>query len=105
MTLDWSASTGLIASGGRDKSVKVILSYDKIWDPKSSGRKPTQVIHTIAPVSRVKWRPGFPDQIASASLSLDSRIQIWNISRPYIPRHILADFEGSDTTGLCLSNS
>jgi WD40 repeat protein len=93
LTIDWNADTGLVASGGRDKSIK-------LWDTKSSSRKPTQVIHTIAPVSRVKWRPGSSNEIASCSLSLDSRIQIWDISHPFVAKHILADYDESDRTAI-----
>jgi WD repeat-containing protein 24 len=93
LSIDWNADTGLIASGGRDKSIKV-------WDPKSPSRKPKHVVHTITSISRVKWRPNYVNEIASSSLSLDSRIHIWDVTHPHIPKYALGDADGSDMTGI-----
>lgn len=43
------------------------------------------IIHTIAVVGRVKWRPEMTYHIASCSLVVDYSIHIWDVRRPYIP--------------------
>lgn len=77
LCLDYNLTGTLISTGGRDKALKV-------WDLKSSDRKPYCNIQTIASVSRVKWRPGFETQIAACSLANDNRIHIWDMKRPFV---------------------
>lgn len=43
------------------------------------------MIHTIASVGRIKWRPQRKFHIASCALVVDCSINIWDIRRPYIP--------------------
>jgi WD40 repeat protein len=86
LTLDWHPDGRVIASGGRDKIIK-------FWDVKTQNRKPFHLIQTMAPVAQVKWRPQYDTQIASCSLSLDYRILIYDLSRPWIPFASLDDHE------------
>lgn len=76
-TCDWHSTKNWLATGSRDKQIKV-------WnmDGKASLE---HTIHTIAVVGRVKWRPERIHHIASCALVVDYSIHIWDIRRPYIP--------------------
>ncbi|XP_055857530.1 GATOR complex protein WDR24 isoform X1 [Episyrphus balteatus] len=76
-TCDWHPTKNWLATGSRDKQIKV-------WnmDGKASLE---HTIHTIAVVGRVKWRPERTHHIASCALVVDYSIHIWDIRRPYIP--------------------
>ncbi|KAJ3170447.1 WD repeat-containing protein 24 [Geranomyces variabilis] len=91
LTIDWHPDGRLVASGGRDRLVKV-------WDMKSESRLPLYTIQTIAPVARVSWRPGHDGQLASCSLATDYSIHLWDLSRPYIASKTL-EAHDSVTTG------
>ena len=45
----------------------------------------THYIQTIAPATRVKWRPKRSTQIASVVNSFDLGVNVWELSRPSIP--------------------
>lgn len=94
--IDWHADGVLLCSGGRDKMIKV-------WDTRSDDKTPIGFINTTAPVSRLRWRPGHSSQVASCSLSVDSRILIWDLARPHVPKLCL-DQHKSDTTGILWFN-
>jgi hypothetical protein len=52
----------------------------------SDGRKPKGEIQTMSGISYVRWRPNYPNEIASSCASLtNDKIFVWNIKRPYIP--------------------
>ncbi|CAD6994446.1 unnamed protein product [Ceratitis capitata] len=76
-TCDWHPTKNWLATGSRDKQIK-------IWnmDGKASLE---HTIHTIAVVGRVKWRPDRIYHIASCALVVDYSIHVWDIRRPYIP--------------------
>ncbi|XP_067618817.1 GATOR2 complex protein WDR24 [Eurosta solidaginis] len=76
-TCDWHPTKNWLATGSRDKQIKV-------WnmDGKASLE---HTIHTIAVVGRVKWRPDRIYHIASCALVVDYSIHVWDIRRPYIP--------------------
>ncbi|XP_037945419.1 GATOR complex protein WDR24 [Teleopsis dalmanni] len=76
-TCDWHPMKNWLATGSRDKQIKV-------WnmDGKASLE---HTIHTIAVVGRVKWRPERIYHIASCALVVDYSIHVWDIRRPYIP--------------------
>lgn len=76
-TCDWHPTKNWLATGSRDKQIK-------IWnmDGKASLE---HTIHTIAVVGRVKWRPDRTYHIASCALVVDYSIHVWDIRRPYIP--------------------
>lgn len=102
LTLDWHPDGQHIATGGRDKMIK-------IWDMFSETSKPISVIQTTAPVSKIAWKPIsnkrngniWGTEIASCSLVSDYKIYIWDIRRPYIASRILDKHENV-TTGLYL---
>ncbi|KAK9700726.1 SEA (Seh1-associated) complex subunit [Basidiobolus ranarum] len=90
LSIDWHSDGRFVASGGRDKMIK-------IWDMKSDGRKPQAYVQTIASVARVQWRPGHEYQVASCSLNTDNRIVVQDIRRPFIPKFFLDDHENVTT--------
>ncbi|KAG4305245.1 hypothetical protein PORY_001415 [Pneumocystis oryctolagi] len=100
LTLDWHSDGRHIATGGRDKMIKV-------WDMFSETSKPISVIQTVAPVSKIAWRPVsnkrngniLGTEIASCSLVSDYKIYVWDIRRPYIASRIL-DKHDNVTTGI-----
>ncbi|KAI9222228.1 hypothetical protein BC828DRAFT_378906 [Blastocladiella britannica] len=114
LAVDYHAGGRWLASGGRDKLIKV-------WDLRSlaSGTlpRPTFTVQTIASVGRLAWRPapthastayqhsiggsvgagGFPAatastpptssmHLASSALLTDARVHVWDLARPSIPR-------------------
>ncbi|OAJ44925.1 hypothetical protein BDEG_28105 [Batrachochytrium dendrobatidis JEL423] len=96
LTIDWSSNGRFLASGSRDRVIKV-------WDTKSENRKAIHNIPTSAPVSRLKWRPGFSTQLASCALSADNRVHIWDISRSFVPL-VSIEEHANITTGFLWSN-
>lgn len=77
-TCDWHPTQPWLATGSRDKQIKV-------W--KIAENKPVleHTIHTIAVVGRVKWRPERMFHIASCALVVDYSVYIWDVRRPYVP--------------------
>jgi hypothetical protein len=99
LTVDWSSDGKIIASGGgRDKSIK-------IWNANSPNQRPSHVIHTIAPVYRVKWRPLSDNIIASVSLSFDAqvfvltKVHVWDITKPNLAK-FCSNHHSADITGI-----
>ena len=64
---------------------------------------PELSIQTIASVSRVAWRPGFENQIASCASVLDNRVQIWTTQHPHAPLACVQG-HGDVTTGFVWIN-
>uniref|UniRef100_A0A3Q2SPK9 GATOR2 complex protein WDR24 n=1 Tax=Fundulus heteroclitus TaxID=8078 RepID=A0A3Q2SPK9_FUNHE len=85
-------SRGWLATGGRDKMVKV-------WDMTTNRAKEIYCVQTIASVARVKWRPERKFHLATCSMMVDHNIYVWDIRRPFIP---FATFEEHKdvTTGI-----
>lgn len=78
LSIDWHPLQGnLLASGGRDR-------YVKVWD-LSDLKQPRQTIQTIASVGRVAWRPNCDDHIATSASLMDNSIHVWDTHRPFIP--------------------
>ncbi|CAJ0892174.1 1588_t:CDS:10, partial [Entrophospora sp. SA101] len=77
LSIDWSFDGRIIASGGRDKIIR-------IWDMNSESRKPKDTIYTMSGISYIRWRPNYPNEIASCSSLTDVRVFVWNVKRPYI---------------------
>ncbi|XP_059835219.1 GATOR complex protein WDR24 isoform X3 [Hypanus sabinus] len=76
---DWHPDDkGWLATGGRDKMVKV-------WDMTANRAKEIYCVQTIASVARVKWRPEMKYHLATCSMMVDHNIYVWDIRRPYIP--------------------
>uniref|UniRef100_A0A1I8MUE5 GATOR2 complex protein WDR24 n=1 Tax=Musca domestica TaxID=7370 RepID=A0A1I8MUE5_MUSDO len=76
-TCDWHPTNNWLATGSRDKQIK-------IWNMDGKASL-DHTIHTIAVVGRVKWRPEKTYHIASCALVVDYSIHIWDIRRPFIP--------------------
>ncbi|GBB87052.1 hypothetical protein RclHR1_13500002 [Rhizophagus clarus] len=90
LALDWHSDGRTIASGGRDKLIK-------IWDMNSDSRRPGDVIHSMTSIARVQWRPDHPNEIASCALLSDNRIFIWNLRRPFIASYYFDEHEDVPT--------
>ncbi|ORY80502.1 WD40-repeat-containing domain protein [Protomyces lactucae-debilis] len=94
LAVDWHADGRHVATGGRDKVIKV-------WDIGSSNqRKPVASIHTLAPVSRVAWRPGDVRKsfdIASCSFSMENVVRLWNLRRPYLASRVFETHSAAAT--------
>lgn len=71
-TCDWHPTNQWLATGGRDKMIKV-------WNLNLSKPSVEYSIHTIAVVGRVKWRPDRKYHISSCALLVDHSIYIWDI--------------------------
>ncbi|XP_016327401.1 WD repeat-containing protein 24-like [Sinocyclocheilus anshuiensis] len=90
---DWHPEDrGWLATGGRDKMVKV-------WDMSTNCVKEIYCVQTIASVARVKWRPERRYHLATCSMMVDHNIYVWDVRRPFIP---FATFEEHKdvTTGI-----
>lgn len=105
-SIDWHpVERRWLATAGRDKTIKVwdmgITANDftssiasnasftsgVTTGSSSSSSRPQMeyCIQTIAPVARVRWRPGYRNQIASSSLVVDFSVSVWDIRRPFLP--------------------
>ncbi|GAB5586913.1 SEA (Seh1-associated) complex subunit [Umbelopsis nana] len=80
LTVDWHPDGRTLASGGRDRTIKV-------WDMTSDSRKPQYTIRTMASVSRIQWRPGYDNEIASCALLSDNGLHVWDVRRPNIAKY------------------
>ncbi|KAI7862657.1 WD40-repeat-containing domain protein, partial [Spinellus fusiger] len=96
LTVDWHPGGRIVASGGRDKTIKV-------WDMNADSRRPLYTIRTMAAVARIQWRPGYDDEIASCALLTDSRIHIWDVRRPNIAKYAFDEHNSSPTGFLWLN--
>ncbi|KAJ3272504.1 WD repeat-containing protein 24 [Terramyces sp. JEL0728] len=96
LSVDWNETGTMIATGGRDRVIKV-------WDKDSDSEVPLHFVQTIEQVSRVKWRPDSNCQIASCSLKNDTRIHIWDFNRPYLAQYCI-DENQEVPTGLLWHN-
>jgi WD40 repeat protein len=97
LSIDYYMDGRYLLSGGRDKLIHV-------WDLKSDARKSEYTFHSVASVARVIWRPDHVTQFASCSLLTDFRINIWDLSRCYLP--FMAFEENQDAvTGILWKDS
>ncbi|RDD42689.1 WD repeat-containing protein 24 [Trichoplax sp. H2] len=81
---DWHPTNNQrMVTAGRDQ-------YIKVWDLSDSVESAVYTILTYAGVRKVRWRPGHDDQCASyGSMAWDCDINIWDLSRTYIPVAVL----------------
>lgn len=79
----------LLASGGRDRTIKV-------WSRENSSKKVEARLQAIAPVNRIAWRNN-SRQLASISLVGDSSIRLWDISRPFMNPYIFDEHDNVAT--------
>ncbi|KAM6378885.1 GATOR2 complex protein WDR24 [Pluvialis apricaria] len=90
---DWHPEDrGWLATGGRDKMVKV-------WDMNTTRAKEIYCVQTIASVARVKWRPECKHHIATCSMMVDHNIYVWDVRRPFIPSAMFEEHKDV-TTGI-----
>lgn len=90
-TCDWHPTQHWLATGSRDKQIKV-------WNMEQRSSL-EYTIHTIAVVGRVKWRPERTYQIASCAMVVDYSIYVWDVRRPFIP-YALFNEHSNVTTGI-----
>ena len=80
----------------------LLLSADsvsfQVWDLSKACKEPGHTVHTVAPVSRVRWRPGCMHHIASCQLLTDYCINVWDVRRPYMS---FASFTGHKDIVTC----
>jgi WD40 repeat protein len=96
MTVAWHPTKEwLLASGSRDKSVKIWDVSNVVDESKVSSLRPECVLHTSSAVSRICWRPSSSnnpnsiDQIASIPSSERGDISVWRLDMNNIPACIL----------------
>ncbi|KAI8582866.1 hypothetical protein K450DRAFT_225216 [Umbelopsis ramanniana AG] len=90
LTVDWHSDGRTLASGGRDRTIKV-------WDMNSDSRKPQYTIRTMASVSRIQWRPGYDNEIASCALLSDNGLHVWDVRRPNIAKYTFDEHSTTPT--------
>ncbi|KAJ3177952.1 WD repeat-containing protein 24 [Gaertneriomyces sp. JEL0708] len=100
LTVDYAEGGKFIASGGRDRQIKV-------WDLNSSARKPVHAIYTPYPISRVQFRPSYhastssggalTQQLSYCALATDYRIHTYDLNRSYVPEITLEGHENVTT--------
>ncbi|XP_012587166.1 PREDICTED: WD repeat-containing protein 24 [Condylura cristata] len=90
---DWHPDDrGWLATGGRDKMVKV-------WDVTTHRAKEVHCVQTIASVARVKWRPECRHHLATCSMMVDHNIYVWDVRRPFVPAAMFEEHRDV-TTGI-----
>ncbi|KAF9581842.1 WD repeat-containing protein 24 [Lunasporangiospora selenospora] len=95
-SLDFHPSGRFLASGGRDKTIKV-------WDMEDEKRREIHTIPTIQYTTKVQWRPNKAYHIA-ACFKDEATVQIFDVRRPYVPLHMLAQHD-KDTTAILWRDS
>ncbi|KAF9100937.1 WD repeat-containing protein 24 [Mortierella sp. AM989] len=95
-SLDYHPGGRFLASGGRDKTIK-------IWDMEDERRREIHTIPTIQYTSKVQWRPNKPYQLAS-SFKDESTVQVFDVRRPFVPLHILTQHD-KDATSILWKDS
>ncbi|KAL7750998.1 SEA (Seh1-associated) complex subunit [Sorochytrium milnesiophthora] len=98
LSVDYHSNGRLLATGGRDKFIQVL-------DLKSAARLPSvYTIQAIASVGRVAWRPVPELQIASTAMLTDNRIQLHDVTRPFVPMYTMGG-HNNVITGMCWVDS
>lgn len=67
----------------------------------SDSRKPQYTIRTMASVSRIQWRPGYDNEIASCALLSDNGLHIWDVRRPNIAKYTFDEHSTTPTGKTC----
>ncbi|KAK9453495.1 WD40-repeat-containing domain protein [Dipodascopsis uninucleata] len=111
-TLDCHPSRDVVATGGRDRTIRV-WDLSAMQEPTSASKEqlqaqssPLYTIPTPGAVSNVLWRPGSTSRslddsyLACSFLSVgDYRIQVWNLRRRFIPAFVISHHT-SPVTGI-----
>ena len=95
LALEWHLTEPwMLATGARDRTVKVWDVSDQAARRPSENLKETYLINTVSAVNRIKWRPGHPEQLTTtSSVQGDNMIHLWNVRHPFLP---LATLDGHD---------
>ncbi|KAG0326552.1 WD repeat-containing protein 24, partial [Podila horticola] len=88
-SLDFHPSGRFLASGGRDKTIKV-------WDMEDEKRREIHTIPTIQYTTKVQWRPNKTYHIA-ACFKDESTVQVFDVRRPYVPLNVLSQHDKDAT--------
>ncbi|KAG0330501.1 WD repeat-containing protein 24 [Dissophora globulifera] len=91
-SLDYHPSGRFLATGGRDRTIKV-------WDMEDEKKREIHTIPTIQYTSKVQWRPHKPYHLA-ASFKDESTVQVFDFRRPFVPLHILTQHDKDATAVL-----
>ncbi|KAG9321212.1 hypothetical protein KVV02_002124 [Mortierella alpina] len=89
-SLDYHPNGRFLASGGRDRTIKV-------WDMEDEKRREIHTIPTIQYTSKVQWRPNKPYHLA-ASFKDESIVQVFDVRRPYVPLHVISQHDKDATS-------
>ncbi|KAF9180960.1 WD repeat-containing protein 24 [Haplosporangium sp. Z 11] len=89
-SLDYHPNGRFLASGGRDRTIKV-------WDMDDEKRREIHTIPTIQYTSKVQWRPNKPYHLA-ASFKDEATVQVFDVRRPYVPLHVIARHDKDATS-------
>ncbi|KAG0253014.1 WD repeat-containing protein 24 [Actinomortierella ambigua] len=89
-SLDFHPGGRFLASGGRDKTIKV-------WDMEGERRRELHAIPTIQYTTKIQWRPNKPYHIA-ACFKDEASIHLYDVRRPYVPLNILTHHEKDATS-------
>eukprot|EP00040_Diaphanoeca_grandis_P009229 m.48079 g.48079 ORF g.48079 m.48079 type:complete len:638 (+) comp20665_c2_seq2:257-2170(+) len=82
-SVEWHPTDrGRLASGGRDKSIRI---WDTLSNTGDSNDKLFCTVKTLAAVARVCWRPEHTHHVTSSSLVHDSNIHVWDLRRKHLP--------------------
>ena len=80
LSIDWHPEKhNVLASGGSDKNIKV-------WDTETY--EMINKVQAPEPVSRIKWVPQSPNQIASASHTHDNNLYTWHLEESWLPHYV-----------------
>ncbi|CDK26139.1 unnamed protein product [Kuraishia capsulata CBS 1993] len=98
LSLDWHPEYDYILSGGRDKQLQV-------WNMAATdSREPNYVISTSGAISKASWCPYETSSLLSTDIAIsflndDPCVQVWNLSRKYIPKQTV-ESHSNQVTGL-----
>lgn len=82
LCLAWNCNEpAWLATGGRDRTIRIWNAQDS-----NSRQEPLFKVQSFGTVSKLSWRPNCRFHIACSTLSIDPRIHVWDIRRPYLPQ-------------------
>lgn len=105
LSIDWHPTLDYVASGGRDKQIQV---WNISGNSPDLAKQPDHILTTANAVSKVKWccqqdnnsaNPLFSTDLAASFLNDDTSVQVWNLSRKYIPKYVV-EGHSAQVTGI-----
>jgi WD40 repeat protein len=88
LTVHWHPELDYVVTGGRDRQLQV-------WNMEQDTREPAHAISTSGPIAKARWCKGrgnssiMNTDIAVAFFNDDPTVQVWNLNRKYIPKHVI----------------